>query len=141
MIGYLTESNWTPRFKSNTLTPRTNSQTYWPREIFTRDGWKNLLCLFNISHFSSIHSLTSGKRTQEDAGEERVSAKSKPMMNLVSRCQVRYPSVLASTASESPGNTKILKSERTSELVKCAANKYGETRIGRQLIKLLSMDY
>ena len=41
------------------------------------------------------------KRTQEDAGEERVTAKSKPMMILVSRCSVRDPNVLASTASES----------------------------------------
>ena len=28
------------------------------------------------------------------------------MTNLVSRCRVRHPTVLASTASESPGNTK-----------------------------------
>ena len=46
------------------------------------------------------------KRTQEDAGEERVTAKSKPMTNLVSRCRVRDPTVLASTASENPVNTK-----------------------------------
>ena len=46
------------------------------------------------------------KRTEEDAGEERVTAKSKPMTNLVSRCRVRDPTVLASTASENPGNTK-----------------------------------
>ena len=46
------------------------------------------------------------KRTQEDAGEERVTAKSKPMMNLVSRCRVRDPTVLASTASENLGDTK-----------------------------------
>ena len=46
------------------------------------------------------------KRTQEDAGEERVTAKSKPMMNLVSRCSVRDPNVLASTASESSGKTR-----------------------------------
>ena len=45
------------------------------------------------------------KRTQEDAGEERVTAKSKPMMNLISRCSERNPNVLASTASESPGKT------------------------------------
>ena len=50
------------------------------------------------------------KRTQEDAGEERVTAKSKPMMNLVSRCSERDPNVLASTASESPGKTKPLSS-------------------------------
>ena len=29
MIGCLIESIWTPRSKSNTLIPRTNSQTYW----------------------------------------------------------------------------------------------------------------
>ena len=46
------------------------------------------------------------KRTPEDAGEERVTAKSKPMMNLVSRFSVRDPNVLASTAWESPGKTK-----------------------------------
>ena len=34
-------------------------------------------------------------------------AKSKPMMNLVSRCSVRNPDVLASTASKSPGKTRF----------------------------------
>ena len=38
---------------------------------FKRDEWNHLLCLFNISHFSSIDSLEAmSKRTQEDAGEE-----------------------------------------------------------------------
>ena len=46
------------------------------------------------------------KRTQEEASEERVTAKSKPMTNLVSRCHVRDQTVLASTASENPGDTK-----------------------------------
>ena len=74
---------------------------------FTCDVWNHLLCLFNISHFSSINNLEAmSKRTQEDAGEERVTAKSKPMMNLVSRYSVRDPNVLAWTASESPGKTK-----------------------------------
>ena len=46
------------------------------------------------------------KRTQEDASEERVTAKSKPMMNLVSKYIVKAPNMLASTASESPGKTR-----------------------------------
>ena len=71
------------------------------------------------------------KRTPEDAGEERVRAKSKPMMNLVSRYRVRDPNVLASTASDSPVKTKSDSQNVLFELVKCAANKYGETRIGR----------
>ena len=74
---------------------------------FTRDEWNHLLCLFNISHFSSANcSEVMSKRTQKDSGEERVTAKSKPMMNFVSRCSVRDPNVLASTASESPGKTR-----------------------------------
>ena len=73
---------------------------------FTRDEWNHLV-LFNISHFSSTNCLeVMSKRRQEDAGEERVTAKSKPMMNLVSRCSVRDPIVLASIASESPVKTK-----------------------------------
>ena len=46
------------------------------------------------------------KRTQKDSGEERVTAKSKPTMSLVSRCSERTPDVLPSTASESPGKTR-----------------------------------
>ena len=66
---------------------------------FTRDEWNHLLCLFNSSHFSSTDgSEEMSKRTQE-LGEERVTAKSKPMMNLIARA----PSTLSSSASESPG--------------------------------------
>ena len=44
---------------------------------FTRDEWNHLLCLFNISHFSStVCSDTMAKRSQQDSGEERVTAKS-----------------------------------------------------------------
>ena len=58
-----------------------------------------------LAIFSSINKRKAmSKRTQEDAGEERVTAKSKPMNNLV--CRVRDPNVLASTASERPGKTK-----------------------------------
>ena len=39
------------------------------------------------------------KRTQKDSAEERVTAKSRPMMSLIARA----PSTLSSSASESPG--------------------------------------
>ena len=40
---------------------------------FTRDEWNHLLCLFNISHFSSTDcSEAMSKRTQKDSGEETV---------------------------------------------------------------------
>ena len=73
---------------------------------FRCDEW-NLLCLLNISNFSSVNNFEamSTKIAQEDSGEERVTAKSKPMMNLVSRYRLRDPNVLASTASESPWKT------------------------------------
>ena len=66
---------------------------------FTRDEWNHLLCLVNISHFSSTDcSEVMSKRTQEESGEERVTAKSKPMMSSTARA----PSTLSSSASESP---------------------------------------
>ena len=60
-----------------------------------------IFCVFfNISHFSSTDcSEVMSKRTQKDSGEERVTAKSRPMMSLIARA----PSTLSSSASESPG--------------------------------------
>ena len=67
---------------------------------FTRDEWNHLLCLFNISHFSStVCSETMAKRSQHDSGEERVTAKSRPMMSL----SARVPSNVSSSTSVSPG--------------------------------------
>ena len=63
------------------------------------------------------------KSTQEDTGEERVTAKSRPMMSLIARA----PSNLSSSTSESPGkrsngnqdlwSAKAEREERTGELV------------------------
>ena len=66
---------------------------------FTRDEKNHLLCLFNISHFSStVCSAAMAKRAQQGSGEERVTAKSKPMMNLIAL----LPSVVSSSTSSSP---------------------------------------
>ena len=66
---------------------------------FTRDEWNHLLNLFSISHFSStVCSAAMAKRAQQDSGEERVTAKSKPMMNLVAKT----PSFVSSSTSVSP---------------------------------------
>ena len=68
---------------------------------FTRDEWNHLLCLFNISHFSStICFAVMAKRSQQASGEERVTAKSRPMMNIIART----PSFVPSSTSVSPGN-------------------------------------
>ena len=69
---------------------------------FTRDEWNHLLNLFNISHFSSTACTAAMvKRVQQGSGEERVTAKSRPMMNLTART----PSAVSSSASSNPGMT------------------------------------
>ena len=107
LIGYSIESIWTPKSKSNTSTPKTNSQTCWPRETSHVMNGIIFLCLLNISHFISADcSEVMSKRTQKDSGEERVTAKSKPMMSLIAQSSERAPSALSSIASESPGKTR-----------------------------------
>ena len=107
LIGCSIESIWTPRSKSNTLTPKTNSQTCWPSEIsHVMSGIIFCICSTLAISAPSTSAKWCRKETQEDAGEERVTAKSKPMMNLVLRCSVRNPDVLAYTASESLGKTR-----------------------------------
>ena len=69
---------------------------------FTRDEWNHLLTLFNISHFSSTACITAmAKRAQQESREGRVTAKSRPMMNLTART----PSFVSSSTSSNPGRT------------------------------------
>ena len=68
----------------------------------TRDEWNHLLNLFNISHLSSTACTAAmAKRAQQGSGEERVTAKSRPMMNLTAR----MPSIVSSSTSSNPGRT------------------------------------
>ena len=58
------------------------------------------MCLFNSSLFiSTVCCDTMAKRSQQDSGEERVTAKSKLWMNLIART----PSFVSSSTSVSPG--------------------------------------
>ena len=59
------------------------------------------------------------KRTQEESGEERVTAKSRPMMSLIARA----PSTLSSSASESPGK----RSYESQNPLSMQAEKYDRT--------------
>ena len=89
---------------------------------FTRDEWNHLLCLFNISHLSStVCSDTMAKRSQQDSGGERVTAKSRPMMNLIART----PSFVSSSRAQGRNITEIkihgnqlLEKDRSGQLVK-----------------------
>ena len=136
LIGFSKESIWTPKSKSNSLTPKKQIADILTKGNFTRDEWNHLLYLFHISHFSSIKcSEVMSKRTQKDSGEERVIAKSTPMMNLVSRCSERNPTVLASTASESPGKTR-----HESQLPLSSWNEQHQ-RTGRPVLDACSSNY
>ena len=69
---------------------------------FTRDEWNHLLTLFNISHFNSpACTAAMAKRAQQESGEERVTAKSRPMINLTAR----MPSVVSSSTASNPWRT------------------------------------
>ena len=99
LIGCSIETIWSPKSKLSFDT-KNQLADILTRGNFTRDEWNHLLCLFNIGHFSSTDcSEVMSKRTQEESGEERVTAKSRPMMSLLARA----PSNLSSSTSESPG--------------------------------------
>ena len=81
----------------------------------TRDEWNHLLCLFNMSHVSSINKCKAmSKRTQEDAGEGRVKIKADDEFGIEKPCK-------GSNRLDCIWKTwgiQIWKSESTSELVK-----------------------
>ena len=101
LIGYSIESiNLDTKIQVTYIDAKNQLADMLTQGNVTRDEWNHLLCLFNISHFSSTDcSEVMSKRTQKDSGEERVTAKSKPMMSLIARA----PSTLSSSATESPG--------------------------------------
>ena len=93
---------------------------------FTRDEWNHLLCLFNISHFSSIVCPEAmAKRVQQDSGEERVTAKSRPMMSLIARAH----SNPSSSASGSPGKKRSFGNQNP-----WSANAEREDRTGQPVV-------
>ena len=98
---------------------------------FTRDEWNHLLTLFNISHFSSTSCIAAmAKRAQQDSGEGRVTAKSRPMMNLTART----PSFVSSSASANPGRTshgyqdpdKLVLDDRAGKPVETSRSNYSQ---------------
>ena len=102
----------------------------------TRDEWNHPLCLQNISHFSSAEcSEVMSKRTHKELGEERVTAKSRPMMSVIARSIEWPPSALSSTASESPGKTRQESPaqaemyDRTVKLVVCRETSHERHRL------------
>ena len=72
LIGYSIESVWTTRIQIKYIDTKNQLADMLTKGNFTRDEWNHLLCLFNISHFSSsICSEAMAKRVQQNSGEER----------------------------------------------------------------------
>ena len=141
LIGYSIESNWTLTSKSNILTPKTQLADMLTKGTFTRDEWNHLSCLFNVSHFSSAKCFEVMSKKQKESGEERVTAKSRPMKNLIARSNERAPSAKSSTASQSPKKTshesqislspQAEKYDRTERPVVCS-QRASQTRFSRE---------
>ena len=104
---------------------------------FTRDEWNHLLNLFYGSRFSKTACTAAmAKRAQQGSGEERVTAKSRPMMNLTAR----MPSAVSSSASSNPVRTwyghqdperSVPSDDRTEKLVQPSRPDYTQGDYGR----------
>ena len=104
---------------------------------FTRDEWNHLLTLFNISHSSSTACIAAmAKRVQQESGEERVTAKSRPMMNLTAR----MPSIMSFSTSSEPWKTwygfqdpgkSVVEDDRSGKLERPSPAGYSKEDYGR----------
>ena len=100
LIGCSIELIWIPKIQIKYIDTKNQLADIMTKGSFTRDEWNHMLSLFNISHFSStVCSAAMPKRIQQESREERVTAKSRPMMNLTAR----MPSVVLSSTSACPG--------------------------------------
>ena len=86
MIGCSIELILTPKIQIKYMDTKNQLADILTKGNFTRDEWNHLLTLFNISHFSSTSCIAAmAKRARQESGEGRVTAKSRPMMNLTAR--------------------------------------------------------
>ena len=132
--------------RSNQLGPKNPNQVRRHQKTFadiltkgnvTRDEWNHLLCLFNISQFSStVCSDTKAKRSQHDSGEERVTAKSRPMMSLMAR----VPSNVSSSTSVSPVKRSYGSQDPWSSIAK-KEERSGRPDIGTDQLKASDLQY
>ena len=137
LIGYSIESIWTQKIQIKYINTKNQLADTLTKGNFTRDEWNHLLCLFNINHFSStVGSESMAKRVQQDSGEERVTAKSRPMMSLIARAS----SDLSSSTSESPGKKSYgnqspwsAKAEKEDRPGRPVVNSWGNTHESNQV--------
>ena len=97
--GLFNRINLDPKIQIKYIDTKNQLADILTKGNFTRDEWNHLLTLFNINHFSSTACIAAmAKRAQQDTGEGRVTAKSRPMMNLTART----PSFVSSSPSSNP---------------------------------------
>ena len=145
-MGCLTESIRTSRSKSNMLTPKTNSQTCWSKEILHGMSWTIFfVCLLNIINFpvfscSNLCKVLSDPIREQCAMSEKVQesnlkeglavAKPKPMnLNLLSMRKILSQQV---TDPNSPGNQSLDQSRVLVRSGKQSSQKVEVHPFGRQ---------
>ena len=117
---------------------------------FTRDDWNHLLCLFNISHFSSTDcSEVMSKRTQKESGWRKSHSKVETNDEFDRAKQWKGSISAIFHCIRKPGENQTRKS-KSSEYASWKARQNGETRCLlrrsaptsciRTLIKLLRME-
>ena len=129
--------NLDPKIQIKYIDTKNQLADFLTKVNFTRGDWKHLLTLFNISHFSSTACTAAmAQRAQQESGEERVTAKSRPMMNLTART----PSAVSSSASTMLGRTSyeyqnpersVYSDDRTDKLVHLSQPDYTQEDHGR----------
>ena len=116
--GCLTGSTWTSKIQIEYIDTKHQLADILTKGNFTRDEFNILLRLFNISNVSPVCCfetrcpISVSKRLQEGEGlKERVMAKSKSMITLVSRTVERSSTMPSSSASGSAsgGSEKDIK--------------------------------
>ena len=114
--------NLDPKIRIKYIDTKNQNADILTKGNFTRDEWNHLLCLFNISHFSStVCSDTMKKRSQQDSGEERFTPKSRPMMNLFCK-----DAVASTVFNFSEPGEEILRKSRSMEF-NCHIGQIGAT--------------
>ena len=122
LIGYSIESIWTPKSKSNTLTPKTQLADMLTKGNITRDEWNHLLCLLNISHSSSTACTeVMLKRTQKKIWWRKSHRKIKADDEFGIKMPCKGSNRACLDCVWKPGEHQIWNSGSTSEFVECAA--------------------
>ena len=101
------------------------------KENFTRDEWNHLLCLFNVSHFSStVCSEGMAKRMQQDSGHSEVETNDEP------HCKGSLNSVIFGVRK--PGEEKPMKVKapgvRMRKMIERVMTAFGQTAFGQNRI-------